>query len=236
MGGKNKLMKFAQNERFEHVIQPDFKEVFNKDFEKKGRWNEEFGNNHPLVLELACGKGEYAVGQAWIYPERNFIGMDVKGARLFTGAKEVADEGIENVRFIRTKIDLITSFFAPDEVDEIWITFADPQMKRPRKRLTSDLFLERYIQFLKPGGTLNLKCDSVDLYEFTRDESVPEFNAANNGFRFEQVFNTEQLYEEGIHRLDETMQRVLNIRTYYEGMWLEEGRKIKYISYKLIKE
>ena len=234
--GKNKLKKFAQNEQFEHVIQPDFKNVFRKDHALKGNWDETFGNNNPITLELACGKGEYAVGQARLFPERNFIGIDVKGARMFTGAKEVDEEGLENVRFLRTKIDLINSFFAEGEVDEIWITFADPQMQKPRKRLTSDLFLDRYIQLLKPGGTLNLKCDSVDLYEFTRDESIPEFNALANGFRFEQRFNTEQLYEEGIHRLDETMQKVLNIRTYYEQMWLEEGRKIKYLRYELMKQ
>ncbi len=231
--GKNKLKKFAQNEQFEHVLQPAFSEIFQKDFRLKGCWNEEFGNDNPIVLELACGKGEYTVGQARLFPEKNFIGIDIKGARLFTGALQAKEEGLKNVRFLRTKIDLITSFFATDEVDEIWITFADPQMKRPRKRLTSDLFLERYVQFMKAGGTLNLKSDSTELYEYTRDESVPEYNQRKAPYHFETLFDTDQLYETGIKELDETMQQVLNIRTFYEQMWLEEGKKIKYIRYEL---
>jgi tRNA (guanine-N7-)-methyltransferase len=231
--GKNKLMKFAKNETFSNMIQPEQGEVLRKDFKLKGKWREEFGNTNPIVLELACGKGEYTVGQARLYPEKNFIGIDIKGARLFSGAKESLEEGLTNVRFIRTKIDLITSFFAQDEVDEIWITFADPQIQKPRKRLTSQLFLDRYIQFLKVDSTLNLKTDSDELYEFTRDESIPEFNAKQQQFHFSKEFDTDQLYESGIHELDPTMQNVLNIRTYYEQMWLEQGKKIKYLRYKL---
>lgn len=231
--GKNKLKKFAQNELYDHVIQPDFKDSFRTDHPLKGKWNEEFGNENPITLELACGKGEYTVGQARLFPDRNFIGIDVKGARIFTGAKEAHDEGLNNVRFLRTKIDLITSYFAPDEVDEIWITFADPQMQKPRKRLTSTLFLDRYIGFLQPGGTLNLKTDSDDLYLYTRNESVSEFNHNSADFQFVKTFDTDRLYQEGIHQLDETMQEVLNIRTYYEHMWLEEGKSIKYLRYSL---
>lgn len=231
--GKNKLKKFAEVQRMSHVIEPEFDDVMNKDYRLKGNWNKEFGNDNPIVLELACGKGEYSVGMGKLFPNKNFIGIDIKGARLFTGAKQVEDEGMTNVRFIRTKIDLINSFFAENEVDEIWILFADPQLERPRKRLTGGMFLDRYVRFLKPGGQLNLKCDSTELYEFTKLESVPEFNAANKNLRFEVRFDTDELYERGIHELEPIMQDVLNIRTFYEAMWLKQGKKIKYLSYNL---
>jgi len=229
--GKNKLKKFAQNELFAHVIQPSSSEVLNTDFRLKGKWNEEFGNANPIVLELACGKGEYSVGMAEIYPEKNFIGIDIKGARIFSGAKEVEEKRLSNVRFLRTKIDFITSFFAQNEISEIWILFADPQLEKPRKRLTSSIFLNRYIQILQPDGLLNLKSDSTDLYNFTRDESIPEFNAINGAVSFEKKADTNALYEEGIEEFDETMQALLNIRTFYEQMWLSQGKKIKFLSY-----
>lgn len=233
--GKNKLKKFAKVKEMDHVLEPSFDEIFRKDHHLKGKWNEAFGNDNPIVLELACGKGEYSVGMAEIYPEKNFIGIDIKGARMFSGAKEVEERGMENVRFLRTKIDLINSFFAEGEVDEVWILFADPQMKKPRKRLTSELFLDRYVKLLKPGGSLHLKSDSGELYEFTRDESVPAFNGSDNGFAFQKEYDTDALYEEGIHAMDETMKQVMNIRTFYESMWLEEGKKIKYLRYRLAK-
>lgn len=231
--GKNKLKKFAMNETFAHVLQPANDEVFNADYRLKGKWHEEFGNDNPIVLELACGKGEYAVGMAQIYPDKNFIGMDIKGARIFSGAKEVEDKGLKNVRFIRTKIDFIESFFAENEISEIWVLFADPQPGKPRKRLTSELFLNRYTKILKKDGLLNLKTDSTELYEFTRNESIPSFNQSNAEFMFEKLNDTDVLYEEGIHAFDHTMQSVLNIRTFYEQMWLEQGKKIKFLSYAL---
>ena len=214
-----------------HVIEPPFKEILNQDFRLKGKWSEEFGNNNPIVLELACGKGEYSVGMGEIYPDKNFIGIDIKGARMFSGATEVEEKGMTNVRFLRTKIDMIASFFAENEVDEIWILFADPQMEKPRKRLTSRLFLDRYKHILKPGGTFNLKSDSTDLYDYTKLESIPEFNNEKSGYQFDTAFDTDRLYEEGINALDETMQKVMNIRTYYEQMWLEQGKSIKYLCY-----
>lgn len=229
--GKNKLKKFAKVKEMAHVLEPPFKEILRQDYRLKGRWCEEFGNSNPIVLELACGKGEYSVGMGEIYTERNFIGIDIKGARMFSGATEVEEKGMTNVRFLRTKIDMIASFFAENEVDEIWILFADPQMEKPRKRLTSMLFLDRYKHILKPGGTLNLKSDSTELYEYTRDESIPEFNNERLNYRFEKAFDTDKLYEEGIQQLDETMQKVMNIRTYYEQMWLDQGKSIKYLRY-----
>ncbi|MEZ4720962.1 MAG: tRNA (guanosine(46)-N7)-methyltransferase TrmB [Flavobacteriales bacterium] len=233
--GKNKLKKFAQNETFAHMIQPMGDEALKGAHPLKGKWSEEFGNDNPIVLELACGKGEYSVGMAQIYPDKNFIGIDIKGARMFSGARAVEEKELKNVRFLRTKIDFIAGFFGPNEVNEIWILFADPQMQKPKKRLTSLLFLGRYVQFLKPGGTLNLKSDSDELYEFTRDESIPEFNSEDVEFNFEIQFDTNELYEKGIFELDETLQQVMNIRTFYEQMWLKQGKKIKYLSYQLKK-
>lgn len=233
--GKNKLKKFAKVKDMDHVLEPPFSEVLNKDFRLKGKWKEEFGNDNPIVLELACGKGEYSVGMGERFPEKNFIGIDIKGARMFSGAAEVEEKGLTNVRFLRTKIDMITSFFAQDEVEEIWILFADPQLRRARKRLTSWLFLERYIQLLKPGGTLHLKSDSDDLYSYTKEESIPEFNQKNEHFQWRQDFDTNRLYEEGINAFDGRMKEVLNIRTFYEQMWLEQGKSIKYLKYTLEK-
>ncbi|GAB5540214.1 MAG: hypothetical protein Salg2KO_23170 [Salibacteraceae bacterium] len=137
------------------------------------------------------------------------------------------------MRFIRTKIDFIESFFAINEVSEIWILFADPQMQKPRKRLTSELFLNRYLNILEPNGLLNLKSDSDELYEFTRDESIPAFNSEQNHHTFQKLADTSELYESGINGFDATIQRVLNIRTFYEQMWLEQGKKIKFLSYRL---
>ncbi len=233
--GKNKLKKFAKVKDMDHVLEPPFSEVLNKDFRLKGKWKEEFGNDNPIVLELACGKGEYSVGMGERFPEKNFIGIDIKGARMFSGAAEVEEKGLTNVRFLRTKIDMITSFFAQDEVEEIWILFADPQLRRARKRLTSWLFLERYIQLLKPGGTLHLKSDSDDLYSYTKEESIPEFNQKNEHFQWRQDFDTNRLYEEGINAFDGRMKEVLNIRTFYEQMWLQQGKSIKYLKYTLEK-
>ena len=152
---------------------------------------------------------------------------------MYSGAAEVQELGLSNVRFLRTKIDMITSFFAKDEVDEIWILFADPQIRKPRKRLTSELFLERYIQILKPSGTLHLKSDSDELYAFTKEESVPAFNQEHSDWSWEQEFDTDQLYKKGISDLPPVMQDVLNIRTFYEQMWLEQGKSIKYLRYSL---
>lgn len=234
--GKNKLKKFAENKAFAHFIQPANEEAMRGDHALKGRWHEAFGNDNPIVLELACGKGEYSVGMGEIFPDKNFIGMDVKGARMYSGAREVQERGLKNVRFLRTKIDFITSFFAPSEVSEVWVLFADPQPQKPRKRLTSELFLNRYTQLLKTGGTLHLKTDSDELYEFTKTESVPQFNQGHSALEWQPRFDTDRLYEQGIAALDPIMQRVMNIRTHYEQMWLAQGKTIKYLSYQLQKK
>jgi len=199
-------------------------EIFRKDYRLKGRWKEEvFGNAHPLVLELGCGKGEYTTGLARRYPDRNFIGLDIKGARLWTGARTAKDEGLQNVAFVRTRIDFITSFFDRDEAEEIWITFPDPQEKRRRlkKRLPGALFLNKYRLFLKDGGLVHLKTDNHDLYldtlEMVRHNQLPILRASDD------------IYSEGWE--DE----IVSIQTYYEKLFLSEGCKINYLCIKLPK-
>ena len=167
--GKNKLAKFNEMKDFDNVYQVDFKSVLNKNFYLKGKWSSEvFKNHHPIVLELGCGKGEYTVGLAKRYPNKNFIGIDIKGARIYKGAKTALENNLQNVRFIRTRIDFISSFFAENEVAEIWLTFPDPQPKKFKKRLSSSTFLNRYSQFLSKNALIHLKTDSRLLYEYTK--------------------------------------------------------------------
>jgi len=220
--GKDKLRRFSEMEHFERVFQPPFDEFFEKDYRLKGRWvSEVFGNDHPLVLELGCGKGEYTVGLARQYPERNFIGLDIKGARMWKGAKDAHENRIVNSAFLRTRIEMICSFFAKDEVDEIWITFPDPQQKerRSKKRLTGPIFLNNYRQFLKDGGLVHLKTDSDFLYSYTRDLALA------NGL--EIVSDNKDLYATG------DAGEILSIRTHYEKIFLAEGIPIKYLSFRL---
>ena len=222
MGSKNKLQRFAENLTFDNLFQYNYEQLINLPFELKGRWREDFfHNDHPITLELGCGKGEYTVGLAERYPGRNFIGFDIKGARLWKGLTMAREKGLDNVAFVRTKIDNINFFFESEEVSEIWITFPDPQpqLSRARKRLTSPLFLDRYRGILKPGGIIHLKTDSDLLYEYTleviREKSLPLH------------YHTNDLYTTG----DEL--EVKSIRTYYEQIWLSQGLTIKYIRFGL---
>ena len=218
--GKNKLKKFADMERFRCALQYPREILLREGFPYKGKWSAEvFGNGLPLTLELGCGKGEYTVALARTTPDMNFAGVDIKGARLWSGAKTVEEEGIPNAAFLRTEIENITSFFAPGEVSEIWITFPDPQMQKTRKRLTSTRFLEMYRSFLAPGGVIHLKTDSPFLYEYTR--RLVELNG------LEVIRQTDDLYGSGM--ADETT----SIKTYYEQQWLSRGKKIKLISFRL---
>lgn len=167
--GKDKLRKFKENETFTCLVQPRTDEVLGKDHPLKGHWGEKmFGNDRPIVVELGCGKGEYTIDLALRNPGCNYIGVDIKGARLWKGAKYATEHSLPNVAFLRTRIEFIESLFAPEEVSEIWITFADPQIGREKKRLTSPLFLSRYRNFLKKGGIVHLKTDSRYLHEYTR--------------------------------------------------------------------
>jgi tRNA (guanine-N7-)-methyltransferase len=252
--GKNKLKKFEEMATYPHVIQTPFNEVLHQNHALWGKWNEEFfGNDHPIVLELGCGKGEYTVGLARMFPRKNFIGVDIKGNRMHRGATESLNEGLENVGFLRTRIEVIHAFFAPSEVDEIWLTFPDPQIKKYRKRLTSTRFLETYARFLKPGGLIHLKTDSLFMYTYTREllkvndvsPLVDEVDLYSSGYQNETDMNFEvpnlqkcmtKIHRE-VHSTDNLnifcTKEILRIQTYYESKWLEHGIPIKYLMFEL---
>lgn len=218
--GKNKLKKFADMAKFNCVLQYPREELLKNGFPHFGRWNADvFEAEKPLVLELGCGKGEYTVGLARQDAQRNFIGVDIKGARMWTGASIVEQEKIPNATFLRAEIENIDKFFAPGEVEQIWITFPDPQMKKTRKRLTSTRFLSMYRNIMQPGGVINLKTDSPFLYEYTRRLVML------NGL--EVLVDTADLYGSGIADADHS------IKTYYEQQWLARGKKIKLLSFRL---
>ena len=224
MSTKNKLYKFKENETFAALLQPTTEELLGKDYKFKGRWGRLFfGNDNPIVLELGCGKGEYTVELARLYPQVNFIGVDIKGARMHKGAKEALTAGLSNVAFLRTNIEIIDRFFAKDEVQEIWLTFSDPQMKNPRKRLTSTYFMNRYRHFLVDGGLIHLKTDSNFLFTYTT--YMVEAN------RLPLLFRTEDLYHtDGI---DEETRKILSIQTFYEAQWIARGLNIRYMKFHL---
>lgn len=220
--GKDKLRRFAENLTFKNFIQPEFDEIFHRDHPLKGHWREKFfNNNNPIVLELGCGRGEYTVALAAKFPDRNFIGVDIKGARMWRGAKTATENEMSNVGFLRTRIEFINSFFAEGEVDEIWITFPDPQLRKARvkKRLTGPIFLGYYSQFLKAGAPVNLKTDSQHLHLYTR--AVAE----HNGLPIEMCDN--DIYGHG------TADEVLSIKTAYETRFLGEGLPITYLRFSL---
>lgn len=217
--GKNKLRKFAEVENNPLVLQYPFGVVREKGFPYKGRWHSDFfGNNNPIVLELGCGKGEYTVGLGRQFPDKNFIGIDIKGARIWSGATAALRDDMKNVAFIRTSIELLEYFFAPGEVSEIWITFPDPQMKKVNKRLTGTRFVEMYRRVLTPGGTIHLKSDSPFLFAYTA------MMVEHNGLKVLQ--STADLYAD--YPADDP---ILNIRTHYEQQWLDRGLTIKYLSF-----
>ena len=222
--GKGKLQKFAEMETFSNVFQYPFSVIENVPFEMKGHWREQyFHNDNPIVLELGCGKGEYTVELARLYPQVNFIGVDIKGARMHKGAKEALTAGLSNVAFLRTNIEIIDRFFAKDEVQEIWLTFSDPQMKNPRKRLTSTYFMNRYRHFLVDGGLIHLKTDSNFLFTYTT------YMVEEN--RLPLLFRTEDLYHtDGI---DEETRKILSIQTFYEAQWIARGLNIRYMKFHL---
>jgi tRNA (guanine-N7-)-methyltransferase len=222
---KNKLKKFEELETFERVFQPPFEDFFGKDYILKGKWNRTvFGNDQPLVLELGCGKGEYTVGLAKKFPGMNFIGVDIKGARIWRGAKISNEENIVNSAFLRTRIEFISSFFAKDEVSEIWLTFPDPQLKKRRnkKRLSGSVFLSKYQNFLKDGGIIHLKTDNRVLYDYTL--TLAQFNS------LEILLQTDDLYHSGL------ADDILDIRTFYEKQYLAEGLSIHYLKFRLSNE
>ncbi|MDR1006427.1 MAG: tRNA (guanosine(46)-N7)-methyltransferase TrmB [Bacteroidales bacterium] len=216
---KNKLERFAENNTFPNLFQPQYGDLMQDMFPLKGHWREMFfKNNNSIVLELGCGKGEYSVGLAKKYPQKNFIGIDIKGARMWRGLKTAQEGNLTNIAFIRTHIQLIEFCFAANEVDEIWITFPDPQLKKPNKRLTSLRFLIRYGKILKPNGIIHLKTDSYELYDYTLNEVLlPNHKKV--------LFNTDNLYAY------DQMMEAKEIKTFYESIYLAKGKPITYIEF-----
>jgi len=212
--GKDKLRRFAEIDTFSNVFQLDAGKVL------KGNWGESFfKNNNPVVLELACGKGEYSVSLAQMFPHKNFIGVDYKGNRIWRGAKTALEENVSNVAFLRIQIENITDYFAPGEVDEIWITFPDPQpqLSREKKRLTSPRFLDKYIQILKPDGCINLKTDNDDFYAYTLEKT--------GALKLDVHIQTDDLYHSPY------ADAVLSIKTYYEKKYLKDNKNINYLKF-----
>ncbi len=217
--GKNKLKRFADNQSYHHVFEPNYSEIESDTFEGKQNWHRFFGNDNPIVVELGCGKGEYTVGLAEHYPDKNFIGIDVKGARLWVGATYAKEKGLSNVAFIRSRVDFLASLFMPHQVAELWITFPDPQNKKRKKRLTYPRFLKMYQNILKPDGIVNLKTDSDKFYHYTK--SVAEHNSLSI------LKSSDDLYHSDI--LDDD----LNIKTFYESIFLDKNDNINFIAFKL---
>jgi tRNA (guanine-N7-)-methyltransferase len=220
--GKDKLRRFALMKDFPHVLESNYGEAFGM----KGKWRTDFfKNEHPIVLELGCGKGEYTVGLARHYQKCNFIGVDIKGSRMFIGARDASESGLDNVGFLRTRIEWITNCFDAAEVDEIWLTFSDPQPKKPRKRLTSPEFLTRYKSILKPAGKIHVKTDSNLLFESTEE--------VLKALELPVEYLTWDLYNQLPEHSDAKMNDILHIQTHYERLFTSRGSTIKYARFRL---
>lgn len=223
MGSKNKQKRFRENETFDNVFQPTRSQLVDEVYQYKGNWNKEvFKNDNPLVLELGCGKGEYSVALGKKFPNKNFIGIDIKGARFWRGAKTAVEDNMSNVAFIRTQIELIECVFAENEVDEIWITFPDPQIKykRTKHRMTNSKFLASYKKVLKTDGTMNLKTDSEFMHGYTL--------GVLHGEGHEVLHSNNDVY-----RQEGSPEEVTSIQTHYEGIYLEQNKPITYIKFKI---
>jgi len=221
LGSKNKLKRFKENETFSNVIQPTREEVLTK-FPLKGKWHTFFKNDNPIVLELGCGKGEYTIALAQKNPNKNFIGIDIKGARFWRGAKTALEENLQNVAFVRTQIELIEKLFAQNEVAEIWITFPDPQIKykRTKHRLTNTDFLKKYHHILKEEGTVNLKTDSEFMYGYTL--------GLLHGEGHEVIHANHNVYKNL-----SSPEEVTSTQTFYEKQYLEKGKPITFIKFRM---
>lgn len=220
--GKDKIRRFAAVKEYTNFFEP----AIGQEYAMKGKWRSDyFKNENPIVLELGCGKGEYSVGLAKHFPNKNFIGVDIKGARMYIGATEAREEGLHNVAFLRTKIDFITDCFAENEIDEIWLTFSDPQPKKVNKRLSSPPFIERYKKLLKPGGIVHMKTDSDLLFEYT-EEQIKEHN-------YELLELTWDLYGELPENIDPQTREIFHIKTHYEKLFTAKGSVIKYVKFKI---
>lgn len=222
MGSKNKLKRFNENETFDNVLQPDRDDVQKGLIDLKGKWNSFFKNDHPIILELGCGKGEYTIGLAKENKDKNFIGIDIKGARFWRGAKTAKDENLTNVAFLRTQIELIDMLFAENEVAEIWITFPDPQIKykRTKHRLTNQLFLDKYRFILNKDGVVNLKTDSEFMHGYTL--------GLLHGLGLEVIYANHDVYKN-----EGSPKEVLSIQTFYENQYLIKGKPITFTQFKV---
>lgn len=223
MGSKNKLKRFKENETFENVLQPTREEVVSGEFQYKGKWNSDFfKNNNPIIVELGCGKGEYTIGLAEKNPNINYIGIDVKGARFWRGAKTAIETGMNNVGFVRTQIELIENIFSSHEISEIWITFPDPQIKykRTKHRMTNSDFLKMYKRILKPEGVVNLKTDSEFMHGYTL--------GLLHGEGHEVLYSNHNVYKN-----EGSPSEVTEIQTFYENQYLEINKAITYIRFKI---
>lgn len=230
--GKNKLKKFAEMETFHNVFQCGAREMVEDSpvVAMRGKWHAEyFHNDNPIVLELGCGRGEYTVGLAARYPNKNYIGIDIKGARMWAGAKQAEQAGMKNVAFLRTNIEMLTHFFAPNEVAEIWITFPDPQMKKATKRLTSTYFMQRYAQLLQKNGHIHLKTDSPFLYTYT--QAMVKENKYPLLVDTADLYNTDQI--SGVGSRESDIEEARALQTHYEHQWLDRGLTIKYLRWEL---
>lgn len=226
--GKDKLRKWAENQTFDNVFEPPLKEIISGATFKQNEWKESvFKNSNPITLELGCGKGEYTLALAKKYPNRNFIGVDVKGHRFWRGAKTATEQEIKNVAFLRTRIEFIDHFFGKEEVDEIWLTFSDPQKgnESGTKRITSYHFWRRYARFLRPDGIINIKSDSSLIYNLALEE-IQAYGA-------QLLYNSSDIYADDISHFPEHIQEILQVKTYYEQIWLAQGDKIKFVQFKL---
>lgn len=223
MGSKNKLRRFRENETFKNVVQPKREEILSENFPLKGNWKHDFfQNENPIVLELGCGKGEYSIGLAKMFPEKNFLGIDIKGARFWRGAKTALEDELENVGFLRMQIELIDMVFAENEIDEIWITFPDPQIKykRTKHRLTNSDFLQKYKKILKPDGKVNLKTDSEFMHGYTL--------GLLHGQGHEIMYANHHIYK------DTQAPKILTeIQTFYEKQYLEQKKPITYVQFRI---
>lgn len=229
--GKDKIRRFAAVKGFPNFYEPGeeyYTEIFKTAFPLRGKWRlEHFKNNNPIVLELGCGKGEYSVGLAKHFPDKNFIGVDIKGNRMYIGAKEALETPLNNVAFLRTRIDFIEHYFDENEIDEIWLTFSDPQPKKPRKRLSSPLFIERYRKILKKEGVVHMKTDSNLLFEYTEEQ------IKDNNYNCQEL--TWDLYGSLPETIDQQTKDIFHIKTHYEKLFTAKGSVIKYCRFKINK-
>ncbi len=222
--GKDKLRKWDEIATYDFVLQPPTEVALSGESDLGGTWHKDvFGNDNPITLELGCGKGEYTVGLARMFPHRNFLGIDIKGHRFWRGAKTSVEEGLTNVAFLRTRIEFAGTFFNEGEIDEIWLTFSDPQPREEKHRLTGPKFIDRYKKYLKPGGTIHVKTDNTGLYEWTLEQ------LQEHGYTIET--HTNDVYGSFVTGLTEEWQKIMSIRTYYEKKFADEGEKIKYIRF-----